>query len=161
MISACECVIPTRSVLPSVTEWLQTRWLRWRKPQIQTQVCGRSVNLLRHLICLVLPFRFDPNQNSMNLHVKFPLVQTKPEVSLVWLDPNCGLLCVWSVKKVETFRTNTGGCCRQRKGKTETWEETGGQNSSVKQGPSTLWSGRAFLLSEGRYNKGRTATWSS
>lgn len=87
-----------------------------RKPQTQTKVCGRPVHLLRHLICLVLPFRFDPNQNPMN-SMKFPLVHTKGEVSLVWIDPNCGLLCVWRVKKVESFRTNTSGCCRQGNGK--------------------------------------------
>lgn len=28
------------------------------------QMCGRSVHLLPHLICLVSPFRFDPNRNS-------------------------------------------------------------------------------------------------
>lgn len=117
-----------------------------RKPQTQTKVCGRPVHWLRHLICLVSPSRFDPNQNSMNSHVKFPLVHTNGEVSLVWIDPNCGLLCVWSVTKLETFRTNTRGCCRQRKAKTETWEETGGQNSSVKHGPTTLWSGRTFQV---------------
>lgn len=121
MISASECLRPSRLVLSSVNEWIQIQWLRWpEKPQTKTKVGGRPVHWVRHLICLASPFRFDPNQNSMNWHVKFPLVHTNGAVSLVWIDPNCGLLCVWSVKKVETFRTNTRGCCRQRKGKTET-----------------------------------------
>lgn len=63
------------------------------------QMCGRSVHLLPHLICLVSPFRFDPNRNSRTLHLKFPVAQTKEEVSLVLTNPNYGLICVLAVKR--------------------------------------------------------------
>lgn len=59
-------------------------------------------------------------------------------------------------KKVVTFRTNTRGCCRRRKGETETREETAGQNSSAKHRPTTFWSGKTFQVLVFFFSRGRS-----